>query len=166
MPCSTTATAEYTYPHRWRRAANQRAVSAMTQLKTFPIHLPPQVAEGSPIKRALFNWGYHRKLHSLEAGHSWDKVRGCTGCGGGVVDGVGERRGGRPGTGRRAGRMGGLLVLLCCCCALPTAAFSSSHLLLSRRHPSLTSWCLERSRRSWAAACAWWCRVRMEECLC
>lgn len=33
-----------------------------------------QVAEGSPIKRMLFNWGYARKLHALEAGHAFDKV--------------------------------------------------------------------------------------------
>ena len=26
---------------------------------------PPQVAEGSFIKRTLFNWGYKRKLHAL-----------------------------------------------------------------------------------------------------
>ena len=44
-----------------------------------PPHTPrtprlAQVADGSPIKRALFNWGYARKLHFLEKGYAYDKV--------------------------------------------------------------------------------------------
>lgn len=33
-----------------------------------------KVDSGSPIKRALFHWGYRRKLHALEAGYAFDKA--------------------------------------------------------------------------------------------
>jgi len=33
-----------------------------------------KVDEGSFIKRMLFHWGYNRKLHALEAGHTYDKA--------------------------------------------------------------------------------------------
>ncbi|PSC74925.1 long chain acyl-synthetase 4-like [Micractinium conductrix] len=33
-----------------------------------------KVAEGSFVKKTLFNWGYQRKLHSLAKGYSYDKA--------------------------------------------------------------------------------------------
>ena len=52
------------------------------RLQPGPARPPPsppllrlQVAEGSALKRALFNWGYQRKLHFLGKGYAYDKVR-------------------------------------------------------------------------------------------
>jgi long-chain acyl-CoA synthetase len=33
-----------------------------------------KVDAGSRLNKALFHWGYRRKLHALEAGHAWDKA--------------------------------------------------------------------------------------------
>jgi hypothetical protein len=35
-----------------------------------------QVNAGGFVKKALFNWGYHRKLAFLDKGLPFDKVRG------------------------------------------------------------------------------------------
>jgi hypothetical protein len=37
-------------------------------------HPPLQVNEGSFLKKSLFHWGYNRKLHFLQKGHTYDKV--------------------------------------------------------------------------------------------
>lgn len=39
-----------------------------------PFAPPSQVSEGSFLKKALFNWGYQRKLHFLNKGLPYDKV--------------------------------------------------------------------------------------------
>ncbi len=52
----------------------------LTVLASLLHYLPPifvsscQVAEGSFLKKALFNWGYSRKLHFLDKGLPYDKV--------------------------------------------------------------------------------------------
>lgn len=43
-----------------------------------------QVSEGSFLKKALFNWGFQRKLHFLNKGLSFDKVRSYSAQGSGL----------------------------------------------------------------------------------
>lgn len=62
----------------------------------------PQVSEGSFVKKALFNWGYQRKLHFLNKGCTFDKVRrGCTLGGGALLQGLSERHVRPPGASAR-----------------------------------------------------------------
>jgi hypothetical protein len=46
--------------------------SACPSLPCLPF---PQVQEGSFVKKTLFNWGYSRKLHALQKGFAYNKVR-------------------------------------------------------------------------------------------